>query len=1229
PVTVPPVNDKNSNGVLDTTEANIDRLLADAKQKAQEAKAEETKVGKNGVVTAEEKAQLDQAIKDAQDAKAAVDAEIAKLPKGSYRTTQEGESAKIVIPNTLDVTPIPTGKPAVVVGSGLDADSNDVIDKAELGESDGQPNPVTVKISFGDVQNVKAGDILTGKITVGDKVYYINSDKSLTETQPAKGYALTADDIRDGISLNVPVQDGFQGQLSVSDVTVKDAENQGNDTTAEQQSVQLDITDAPTVTMELTQDTGSSKTDKITNNGELSFTPPQGYVIDSITVNNKPVQLVEGNKITLPEGQYDEGSVVVTIRNETTGRTATIPNSDRYVVDTTTPSEPQIDAPAGKDTTIVLPTDADIGDVFKVKITKPGEVANEIEYRKEENAWVLQGSSVEGVNLANGMITIARNSTPVGTTINATVTDVAGNSASATEATVKEIPDQDKDGYTDDEEAKAGSNPNLNSSTPKTLAEEAYEKAKQAFDDFNAKKTEFATNGFTQNEVNELSKMWQPLSSLKQEAINAAELVHETDGQKALIDNITALSAEVPERNNEPGDAYWTSRSKQPTLAMQQMGPYYGFFSSGKTLNDYASENGGIVKIAAQDLGITDSFGGKTFATKLAATSDAWTKGFSNDGSVSITEYRVDKDGNMEIRIDAEAAKKVDGTTNQTFKVFAEDGTELTLSVPFRNPATEGNGVKILDVTIYDNKQPLTGAVEKNGITNDGQWSDIRVQVNKQARSGSNLDSWRVKLEIIDTTDSNRVVWNQEQTVGGTGKAVMGFNANGFNPEDGHTYILRASSYDTNNTNALGTYTISDSVENRVTLDTTPPAVEHHIYADEAGKLHVEFTFKEDSLKVWRKDGALANPETDVLQNYSSAVDVSQKDHKWSTTIRDGESTFVFYDKEGNSQIVDLLKDAQVLRLARLTTDMTKDIGPRNWNSDSNEEQRNDTGADRSMKTSVDKDNIIILRQKQGGDGFGGFIDGGTELEGYKATLQTYDHDDFIDAVGMGGHTDVITGAGNDLFVLRNGMSGYGPAGYPGGSFDGPQRILMGAGNDTFAINGYFKDESIGKTSMNNTTAKVSMGDGNDTISIAWSIEADHDSDRPYSNYFYLGAGNDKMTVGQHITDTAPRLASNIIDLGSGHDILTVKGNLQDNALILSKESSEITVGSISGLANVTMLLGDGDDVLKVNTDMNYNQAQDTAIFKEIYQASLSFNGPYKADVNSWYEESKEALASL
>ncbi|MEH8115291.1 hypothetical protein P9057_09205, partial [Gallibacterium anatis] len=652
------------------------------------------------------------------------------------------------------------------------------------------------------------------------------------------------------------------------------------------------------------------------------------------------------------------------------------------------------------------------------------------------------------------------------------------------------------------------------------------------------------------------------------------------------------------------------------------------YAKDAKYLNDYASENEGIVTINATDIPIKDTLGGDSFTIKLAPT-DGWKQGTPTPSSASISEYRVDENGNMQIRIDPEVAKKISQTTQQFFDVVAEDGTKLTLLVPFANPDNNQNAVKVASVSIKDNKNPITEVVEKDGTTNDANWSEILVGVKNNVSSGGNLDGWVVKLEIIDTKEPDRVLWSDTKGNQTAGEKTLTFDASGFNPEDGHTYILRASSYNTNDTTVLGTSTVYDSVENRVTLDTTPPAVEHLIYADEAGKLHVQFTFKEDSLKVWRKDGALENPQTDVLQNYSSAVDVSQKDHKWSTTIRDGESTFVFYDKEGNSQIVDLLKDAQVLRLARLTTDMTKDIGPRNWNSDGNEEQRNDTGADSIMKTSVDKDNIIILRQKPGGNEFGGYIDGGTDLSEYKATLQTYDHDDLIDAVGMGGHTDVITGGGDDTLILSKGMNGYGPYAYPGGAFDGPQRILMGADDDTFVINGYIKDESIGKTSMNNTTAKVSMGDGDDTISIAWSIEADHDANRPYSNYFYLGAGNDKMTVGQHITDTAPKLASNIIDLGSGHDILTVKGNLQDDALILSKESSEITVGSISGQANVTMLLGDGNDVLKVTGDMNYNQARDTAIFKEIYQASLSFDGPYKEDVNSWYKESADALANL
>ncbi|MEH8098988.1 thrombospondin type 3 repeat-containing protein, partial [Gallibacterium anatis] len=1152
----------------------------------------------------------------------------AALPDGTYQVKVKDAAGNLSDATSITIDKsVPTGKPVVtIVGDGNDADT--VIDRDELGVgADGQLNPVTVEVSLAGMQNVKPGDKLSGVILLGRTPSYLGGDKS--------GYSLTENDITNGkVSFTVPVTDGFTGKLVVQGVKVQDAEKQSS-ATADRKEAYLDLGADPTVDMSFRSDTGISLNDNITTNGELVLAAPQGYTIDRVVVNNAEVSLT-GNSITLSEGTYTAGNIQVTVSNTTTGRIETVSNTTTYVVDTTAPDAPRINVEAGRESSISLPENAAIGDVVDVNITQPGkQQAIYVQYRKTDSGWEVAtfkpaDSGLSSAPAASGnTITISQTVAPAGSTIAAKVTDLAGNGSAGKDGSnsfVKaEVPssDSDNDGYTNEEESRAGSDPDLNSSTPKTLAVEAYEKAREAFDAFDAQKSVLAEHGFTQNEVNALNKQLLPLPELKEKAIAAVEWVHTDDDKQDLVNKINALEAVVPDVTNA-ADAVWQANSRTMLL-------YRAFWKeltpSAKYLNDYASENGGIVTINATDIPIKDTLGGESFTIKLAPT-DGWKQGTPTPSSASISEYRVDENGNMHIRIDPEVAEKINLTTQQFFDVVAEDGTNLQIIVPFKNPDNAQNAADVVSVSIKDDKNPITEVVEKNGTTNDANWSKILVGVKNKVTSNGNLDGWVVKLEIIDADEPDQVLWSGTKGNQTAGEKTLTFDASDFKPEDGHTYILRASSYNTNDTNTLGTYTIRSKAENKVTLDTTPPAVEHHIYADEAGKLHVEFTFKEDSLKVWRKDGALENPQIDVLQNYSSAVDVSQKDHKWSTTIRDGESTFVFYDKEGNSQIVDLLKDAKVLRLARLTTNMNKDVGPNNWNSDGNEDQNKDYGSN-GLKTESDKDNIIILRQKQGGNGFGGFIDGGTDLSEYKATLQTYDRNDLIDAVGMGGHTDVITGAGNDLFVLRDGMSGYGPAGYPGGSFDGPQRILMGAGHDTFAINGYFKDESIGKTSMNNTTAKVSMGDGNDTISIVWSIEADHDSDRPYSNYFYLGAGNDKMTVGQHITDTAPRLASNIIDLGSGHDILTVKGNLQDNALILSKDSSEITVGSISGLANVTMLLGDGDDVLKVNTDMNYNQAQDTAIFKEIYQASLSFNGPYKADVNSWYEESKEALASL
>ncbi|MEH8023255.1 thrombospondin type 3 repeat-containing protein [Gallibacterium anatis] len=1022
----------------------------------------------------------------------------------------------------------------------------------------------------------------------------------------------------------------------VQGVKVQDAEKQSS-ATADRIEAELDLGADPTVGMSFRSDTGISRSDNITTKGELVLAAPQGYTIDRVVVNNAEVSLT-GNSITLSEGTYTAGNIQVTVRNTTTGRIETVSNTTTYVVDTTAPDAPRINVEAGRESSISLPENAAIGDVVDVNITQPGkQQAIYVQYRKTDSGWEVAtfkpaDSGLSSAPAVSGnTITISQTVAPAGSTIAAKVTDLAGNGSAGKDGSNSfveaEVPssDSDNDGYTNEEESRAGSDPDLNSSTPKTLAVEAYEKAREAFDAFDAQKSVLAEHGFTANEVNALNKQLLPLSELKEKAIAAVEWVHTDDDKQDLVNKINALEAVVPDVTNA-ADAVWQANSRTSLFYRafwKDENRNAKYAKDAKYLNDYASENEGIVTINATDIPIKDTLGGESFTIKLAPT-DGWKQGTPTPSSASISEYRVDENGNMQIRIDPEVAKKISQTTQQFFDVVAEDGTKLTLLVPFANPDNNQNAVKVASVSIKDNKNPITEVVEKDGTTNDANWSEILVGVKNNVSSGGNLDGWVVKLEIIDTKEPDRVLWSDTKGNQTAGEKTLTFDASGFNPEDGHTYILRASSYNTNDTTVLGTSTVYDSVENRVTLDTTPPAVEHHIYADEAGKLHVEFTFKEDSLKVWRKDGALANPETDVLANFSNAADVSQKDHKWSTTIRDGESTFVFYDKEGNSQIVDLLKDAKVLRLARLTTNMNKDGGPRNFDSDGNEEQNKDYGSN-GLTTASDKDNIIILRQKQGGNGFGGFIDGGTDLSEYKATLQTYDRNDLIDAVGMGGHTDVITGGGADTLILRKGMSGYGPYGYPGGSFDGPQRILMGSGKDTFSIFGVFKD-SYG---MNNTTAKVSMGDDDDTISITRSIEADHDSERPYSNYFSLGAGNDKMTVGGTITDTAPKLASNIIDLGSGNDVLTVGGELQDDVLILSKDSSTITVGGIGGQANVTMLLGAGDDTVTVRNSVNYSEARDKAIFKEIYDASLKYTGAYQDDVRSWYEESKDALANL
>ncbi|MEH8027065.1 thrombospondin type 3 repeat-containing protein, partial [Gallibacterium anatis] len=603
-------------------------------------------------------------------------------------------------------------------------------------------------------------------------------------------------------------------------VKVQDAEKQSS-TTADRKEAALDLGADPTVDMSFRSDTGISGSDNITTNGELVLAAPQGYTIDRVEVNNVEESLI-GSSITLSEGSYAPGSIQVTVRNTTTGRIETVSNTTTYVVDTTAPDAPRINVESGRDSSISLPENAAIGDVVDVNITQPGkQQAIYVQYRKTDSGWEVAtfqpaDSGLSSAPAVSGnTITISQTVAPAGSTIAAKVTDLAGNGSTGKEGknsfVREEVPlsDSDNDGYTDEEESRVGSDPDLNSSTPKTLAVEAYEKAREAFDAFDAQKSVLAEHGFTANEVNALNKQLLPLSELKEKAIAAVEWVHTDDDKQDLVNKINALEAVVPDVTNA-ADAVWQANSRTSLFYRafwKDENRNAKYAKDAKYLNDYASENEGIVTINATDIPIKDTLGGDSFTIKLAPT-DGWKQGTPTPSSASISEYRVDENGNMQIRIDPEVAKKISQTTQQFFDVVAEDGTKLTLLVPFANPDNNQNAVKVASVSIKDNKNPITEVVEKDGTTNDANWSEILVGVKNNVSSGGNLDGWVVKLEIIDTKEPDRVLWSDIKGNQTAGEKTLTFDASGFNPEDGHTYILRASSYNTNDTTVLGTSTV-------------------------------------------------------------------------------------------------------------------------------------------------------------------------------------------------------------------------------------------------------------------------------------------------------------------------------------------------------------------------------------------------------------------------------------
>ncbi|MFU2054524.1 hypothetical protein ACLRAA_06180, partial [Gallibacterium anatis] len=242
---------------------------------------------------------------------------------------------------------------------------------------------------------------------------------------------------------------------------------------------------------------------------------------------------------------------------------------------------------------------------------------------------------------------------------------------------------------------------------------------------------------------------------------------------------------------------------------------------------------------------------------------------------------------------------------------------------------------------------------------------------------------------------------------------------------------------------------------------------------------------------------------------------------------------------------------------------------------------------------------------------------------------------DLIIASTIGGNVSIDTNEGDDLIqtVIFNGKDWIGNA-YANGS----QIIDMGTGNDHLLLTGTAADRGLSSNivkdtdvSLYYTNAKINMGDGDDIITMAGGIVSGNEDDS--GNYFNLGNGNDSMTVNGKVDGENTYTAANsttLINLGHGDDTLDVKGQFgayggslpgmqEISTLIVSEDSSNITLGSV--VSRASLMLGDGRDNVTIKGEVDLDVQSSNAwnnrfvMTKETAQRNKRFDGYYDAEV--------------
>ncbi|WP_231923863.1 hypothetical protein [Gallibacterium salpingitidis] len=758
--------------------------------------------------------------------------------------------------------------------------------------------------------------------------------------------------------------------------------------------------------------------------------------------------------------------------------------------------------------------------------------------------------------------------------------------------------DRDNDGYLNDVEDAAGSNPDDDASTPKTIADDLYKQAEQLLNSMNGEKTALESGGFTKLEVQHLKEKVFELETLKQKAFDATQYVKETDGKQELINKINKLTFVIPEVTND-ADTKWAAGS------MLDLKDDAGTISS-KIFSDYRNKD--INELAkteqrfslpANSLLDPDLNGTGLSPTIVGPTE--WTTTKANPSGGGYTEYKVEN-GQVIFRIDPDKAKILSGNVNESFILETDDGSKVRAIFTFNGKAEL---TSVVNVVPSDDVGLITGTISHNSVTNDNKWSNVKVTLNKSASE----ETW-VKLLIKDLT-TGKVIGEEITSITISNKETT-FDLSKYQSsiKDGR-YSLEAVRVADSTGKVLGTEV---PVKTIVNVDTVAPSIKTSYELGSDGQTYVRFTTQEKDIS-WSTDKSNLQKTFDTRESMNGELRFEVKD----------APKYFFFDRAGNYTEVSVVPP---LVLARLTTNMTTETGPNDWMKDYNDGQH--SAAVHSLKTTTGDDYIFVAKLPDKHDEYAGFIDGGTSVNAYSITLDTSTGNDTIIARGIGGHTDVKTGAGNDKISLEQGIIGYGPSNAYYGGMDGPQLIDMGAGDDVLSVGKFTmwgNQDSV--NSFFKTTTKILMGEGNDTITTAGTIWADSDATQPYSNYINLGAGNDTMIVGGELADTYRsgtnvKHASNVIDLGKGNDTLTINGAVSGNALILSDDSSTITIGGkVSG--NTSFLLGAQDDKLTFKDNVDISPSASVSVIVDAYRENNEYPGIKKG----WYKESATKLDTL